>query len=295
MFPLKKLGELSPRTRTRKVALILQSVEIDMRRGGGFDPGYLQGLLELLEMDVENEAAPRDAGVRPGKAEDGRLRDRALSLHRSARFLGRALSSGAGTESLLRGINALRNDALAFVGAEPSEWDLLEPRTGALDRTAVRTLPLSAFLEDIRSPFNVGSILRTAEAFGMSRIYLSPRTPLPTHPRAHRTARGAETALPWEISELSTLRGKPGVFALELGGTPMQDFAFPDEGVVLVGSEELGLSPEALAVADAGLGRVSIPLAGAKRSLNVAVAFGILTSRWRAAAEKSASRDHPAG
>jgi TrmH family RNA methyltransferase len=71
-----------------------------------------------------------------------------------------------------------------------------------------------------------------------------------------------------------------GIFALELGGSPIGEFAFPARGIVLVGSEELGLSPEALRLADRSLGRVSIPQAGAKRSLNVAVAFGILMQRW---------------
>jgi TrmH family RNA methyltransferase len=286
MFPLKKLGELSSRTRMRKVALILQSIEMDLRRGRGFDDAYLRGLLDLLEKSAGQDVPPE------GAAFENR-RDRLLSLRSSARLLERALSRGPQTEPVLRCLNALRNEALAFVGAEPSEWDLLEPGTGELDRTAVWKLPLAAFLEDLRSPFNVGSILRTAEAFGMKEIYLSPRTPLPTHPRARRTARGAEAALPWEVRELSSLKARAGVFALELGGTPIQEFPFPEEGLVLVGSEELGLSPEALELADGSLGRVSIPLAGAKRSLNVAVAFGILMSRWRAEAEKAAGLSRP--
>jgi TrmH family RNA methyltransferase len=61
------------------------------------------------------------------------------------------------------------------------------------------------------------------------------------------------------------------------------NFLFPASDTVLVGSEELGLSPAALALADASLGRASIPLSGAKRSLNVAVAFGILRQWWFAA------------
>ena len=45
-------------------------------------------------------------------------------------------------------------------------------------------------------------------------------------------------------------------------------------------SEELGLSPEALRIAHDSAGRVSIPMSGSRRSLNVAVAFGILLQRW---------------
>jgi TrmH family RNA methyltransferase len=49
---------------------------------------------------------------------------------------------------------------------------------------------------------------------------------------------------------------------------------------MIVGSEELGVSPQALAAADASLGRVSIPTWGAKGSLNVSVAFGIALQAW---------------
>jgi TrmH family RNA methyltransferase len=263
MFPLAKLGELSPRTRLRKAARILQAVEMDVLQGRGFDAAYLRELARLV-----GRAAPQ-------------VSDAAFALAGS-------LAAASETSSPLRAINGLRHAVLALVGAEPSEWDLLGPGTGLLDRTGVHTAPVAAYLEDIRSPFNVGSLFRTAEAFGAERLYLSPRTPLPTHPRARKTARGAEDALPWEVCELSGIPAE-GVFALELGGTPLQDFAFPRRGIVLVGSEELGLSPEALALADRALGRVSIPLAGAKRSLNVSVAFGILMSRWLSALSSSSA------
>jgi TrmH family RNA methyltransferase len=181
----------------------------------------------------------------------------------------------------LRGFNAVRHALLRALNAEPAEWDLVSRETGLLDRAGVRVLPFSVYLEEVRSPFNVGSIFRTAEAFGAERILLSPRTPPPTHPRAEKTARGAAGVLPWEVAELDSLRGRNNVFALELGGTALGRFRFPSSGTVLVGSEELGLSPEALAIADRGAGRVTIPLAGAKRSLNVSVAFGILMQAWR--------------
>jgi TrmH family RNA methyltransferase len=70
------------------------------------------------------------------------------------------------------------------------------------------------------------------------------------------------------------------VFALETGGTPLRDFAFPQTGVMIVGSEELGISPEALTLADVSLGRVSIPCYGAKASLNVSAAFAIAMQAW---------------
>ena len=50
--------------------------------------------------------------------------------------------------------------------------------------------------------------------------------------------------------------------------------------IAIIGSEELGVSPEALKAADDSLGRVSIPLLGNKSSLNVANATSILLQRW---------------
>jgi TrmH family RNA methyltransferase len=269
MFPLQKLAELSPKTRQRKIARLIQSLEVDLGRSLPIDTAYAQGLLALLAGD-------------PAAGAPGAL----------AREAALAIARGEGPALVLRGLNAVRHEVLRALQAEPAEWDLLVPETGGLDRSASRVFPIVVYLEDIRSPFNVGSIFRTSEAFGVQRILLSPRTPLPSHPRAGKTARGAETALAWEVAQLSALEGRVdlcapvevcapmGIFALELGGSPIGEFAFPAQGIVLVGSEELGLSPEALRLADRSLGRVSIPQAGAKRSLNVAVAFGILMQRW---------------
>jgi TrmH family RNA methyltransferase len=85
------------------------------------------------------------------------------------------------------------------------------------------------------------------------------------------------------VAPLAALNGKPAIFALETGGTTLTEFRFPPAGLILIGSEELGLSPEALALAQNSQGRVSIPMSGAKRSLNVAVAFGIVMWHWSSA------------
>ena len=262
MFPLSKLAELSPRTRQRKIARILQGLEVDASAGRPPEASYLRGLVPYL-----------DTGMPPA------VREAAAAL--SAELGGGPEGGAPGGAALLRAVNSLRHALLAALHAEPAEWDLVDARTGRLDRGAIRALPMRAWLEDLRSPFNVGSIFRTAEALGLERLYLSASTPGPDHPRARKTSLGAESALPWQRASLEEVASGGGVFALELGGVPMHRFPFPTNGTVLVGSEELGLSPEALRVADAQLGRVSIPLGGAKRSLNVSVAFGILLQAWR--------------
>lgn len=257
MFTLRRLARLGPRQRLAKAARILQAAEESLGGGRAVDAAYLRELGALVAGWIDGPAAE------------------------AARALAAAEEQGRG---LLRAANSLRHALLAELGAEPSEWDLLAP-DGELDRSSTRVHPIAVYLEDLRSPFNVGSIFRTAEAFGVGRVILSPRTPLPTHPRAERTARGANRVVPWEVRELASLDAAGGVFALELGGRDVGAFPFPRSGTVLVGSEELGLSPEALRLAEASLGRVSIALAGSKRSLNVSVAFGILMHRWHEALE----------
>ena len=264
MFPVSKLSELSPRTRQRKIARILQGIEVEAAGGRAPDRRYLSDVLLHAGQGLPAHVAA------------------------AAAALAEALDNSHDDAAVIRAVNGLRHAMLAALQAEPAEWDLVNARTGLLDRSTLSPLPMVVYLEEVRSPFNVGSMFRTAEAFGAQRILLSARTPLPSHPRALRTSLGAGSALPWERAELDAVESLGGVFALELGGTPIGSFVFPMRGVVLVGSEELGLSPDALRLADRQSGRVSIPLGGAKRSLNVSVAFGILMHAWRQALTQGA-------
>ena len=211
--------------------------------------------------------------------------------------------------------NTLRHALYRQSGVQPSEWDLIAPglRYGtaipkhdiaalnvSLPYTETQTdapppaLPVPrpfypgvyVYAEDIRAPFNLGSIFRTAEAFGAEKLLLSEDCVSPEQPRAQRSAMGCIRFLPWEYCPLEALPADLPVFALETGGTPITSFSFPKQGVVLLGSEELGLSAEALKSVSAGI--VSIPMKGIKASLNVAVAFGILMQYWTASLKDSA-------
>ena len=98
---------------------------------------------------------------------------------------------------------------------------------------------------------------------------------------------GCIETMGWTRCSLDELPEDKPVFVLETGGTPLQEFKFPKEGIVIIGSEELGVSPEALKRAD--YGRVTIPMTGLKASLNVGVAFGILMQAWVEALTKEGS------
>jgi len=230
-------------------------------------------------------------------------------------------SENANRAALLRrALNTVKHILLSETGKEPADWDFTGA-DGLLDREKRKIFEgMFVYLEDIRSPFNVGAIFRAAESFGVEKIILSPFCADPRHRRAERTAMGCIDIVPWERrwlfaaecveapgkgtdiapnvsfssqaaepqsaagQEPSPLFGSAAgslpVFALETGGTPLDEFKFPMRGLLIAGSEELGVSPRALAAADASLGRVSIPCYGTKASLNVSVAFGIALQKW---------------
>ena len=62
-------------------------------------------------------------------------------------------------------------------------------------------LPISILVENVRSVHNVGSIFRSADGFGAEKIYLSGYTAYPPREDLHKTALGAEDAVPWEYFE----------------------------------------------------------------------------------------------
>lgn len=189
-----------------------------------------------------------------------------------------------------RACNCARNALLAILGTFPAEWDLViaphnTNKTDDSQLVSAREFHegVCIYAEDIRSPFNLGSIFRSAEAMGAEKIFVSPLCTSPEQPRAVRSAMGCIETLGWERRALEDLPDDVPVFVLETGGTPISEFVFPRKGICIIGSEELGCSPEALARAT--YGRVSIPMKGLKASLNVGVALGILLQKWVEAIE----------
>ena len=180
-----------------------------------------------------------------------------------------------------RACNFARNELLAIIGTFPAEWDLvIAPHSQNKMTVEKRNFfkGVNVFAEDIRSPFNIGSIFRTAEAMGCEKVYISPNCVDPSQSKAIRSAMGCIETLGYTRCSLDDLPEQSNIFVLETGGTPINEFKFPKEGIVIIGSEELGVSPEALKKANCGT--VSIPMTGLKASLNVGVAFGILMQAW---------------
>lgn len=143
-------------------------------------------------------------------------------------------------------------------------------------------------LHNIRSAHNVGSIFRTADAAGVSKIILSGYTPLPTdrfgQPRKDfiKVSLGAEKTIRWEQSKTLASAIKQlekenfYIVAVEQDkdSTSLFDFRAPKNKplVLVLGNEVRGLSKSALTLCDEV---VEIPMRGKKESLNVSVAAGI--------------------
>lgn len=141
-------------------------------------------------------------------------------------------------------------------------------------------------LDNIRSAHNVGSIFRTADAAGVSRVFLCGITPKPGQQgkagrELAKTALGAEEYVLWEHRK-NTLKlveklKQEGIFvaALEQSkrAVPYTKFRPRFPLAVVIGSEIKGISRAILNRIDAV---VEIPMYGKKESLNVAVAAGIL-------------------
>ena len=141
----------------------------------------------------------------------------------------------------------------------------------------------AVLLDNIRSAWNVGSILRSADGFGFSHAYLCGITPTPEVDAVRKTALGADEFVTWshhkDAVKLVTGLKLEGwkVVALEEDerSIPISrffEFQFSHPIVLLVGSEVTGVDPELLELADAIF---HIPMRGQKRSFNVAVAFGV--------------------
>jgi len=151
--------------------------------------------------------------------------------------------------------------------------------------------PIVGVLDNIRSVYNVGAIFRTADAVRLQELVLCGMTARPPRPDIRKTALGAEETVPWRYFESA----EEAVRVLKKQGFQIALLEQTDESVdlwearfdfplaLVVGHEWHGVSEEVLPLADLA---VSIPMFGAKTSLNVSVAFGIAAyaalQRWLA-------------
>lgn len=142
---------------------------------------------------------------------------------------------------------------------------------------------VAVLLDNIRSAWNVGSILRSADGFRFTHAYLCGITPTADNEAVTKTSLGAEDSVPWSYHKdaVRLVKGLKAegwnVYALEEDprSLPISQFTShqsPHLTVLIIGNEVTGVDPELLDLCDEIF---YIPMLGEKKSFNVAIAFGI--------------------
>jgi RNA methyltransferase, TrmH family len=129
--------------------------------------------------------------------------------------------------------------------------------------------PLCVYLHGVRDPGNVGTILRSASAFGAGSVVLGPDSADPFSPKAVRASMGAVFEVPLARVAADELSRLPGTTVALVAGTgvPLAHVDLQEPVTLLVGSERDGLPPEVVAAADVA---ARIPIHN--HSLNAAMA-----------------------
>jgi TrmH family RNA methyltransferase len=147
-------------------------------------------------------------------------------------------------------------------------------------------------LHGINNPVNVGAILRTAEAAGVSGAITTQKTSDPYSPKALRGAMGSAFRLPiWTNTSYAAILSwcaerRIGTICADVkGATPYTNTDWTGAKALIVGPESTGLSPEEVAASDFV---VRIPMRGQVESLNVGVAAAIVL--YEAARQRASSR-----
>lgn len=144
-------------------------------------------------------------------------------------------------------------------------------------------LPLVMVLDNVRSLHNVGSVLRTADAFRIEAVYMCGITATPPSAEIHKTALGAEDSVNWQYFEdtmqaVDKLKNEGyTVLAVEQveGSLKLGKFAFEPQKkyALIMGNEVKGVRQD---VVDACHQALEIPQYGTKHSMNVSVTAGIV-------------------
>jgi 16S rRNA (guanine527-N7)-methyltransferase len=136
----------------------------------------------------------------------------------------------------------------------------------------------------LQNPENIGGVVRSAAAFGVSRIVLLKESAHPFHPKAMRAAGTALLTASFErgpsIQDLS-ITGVP-LLALDAGGTPLPSTVFPESFALLPGVEGPGIPDHV-----EGRQRISIPMKPGVESLNAATATAIALYEWQRGCSES--------
>jgi TrmH family RNA methyltransferase len=144
---------------------------------------------------------------------------------------------------------------------------------------------LALVLDDIRDPGNLGTIIRTADWFGITTIFASPETADLYNPKVISATMGSFTRIRVHYTELVPLLKSGGcpVYGAFLTGEDIHTLTIQAPAFIAVGNESHGISDE---VARLVSHRITIPRYGKAESLNAAIATAIVLDTVRASVAK---------
>lgn len=141
---------------------------------------------------------------------------------------------------------------------------------------ALPWLNIHTYLDGLRSCHNVGSIIRTIEAFRLGPLHFSKDMMPLDHPQIQKTSMGTFQDVPKDSSVLDDLpRPWIGIETV-LNAPKWNEYLYSTPCTLILGNEERGIQRQILEKCDI---IVHVPLRGCKNSLNVANAFAIIAAQ----------------
>jgi TrmH family RNA methyltransferase len=147
----------------------------------------------------------------------------------------------------------------------------------------IRENGLIVALDDVRDPGNLGTILRLCDWFGITQVVCSSETVDIYNPKVVQATMGSITRVNVVYTDLTDFikRTKLPVFGTFMDGENIYKRKLPNEGVIVMGNEANGISPE---IEKLTTNRIAIPRFGdlqQTESLNVATATAIILSEFK--------------
>lgn len=146
---------------------------------------------------------------------------------------------------------------------------------------------LAIMLDDIRDPGNLGTIIRTADWFGIRQVFCSEKTVDVYNPKVVQASMGSLGRVKVNYCNLEeVIHSKPEnvkVFGAVLNGTNIDLIAKPHRGIIMIGNESRGISKELLKLVDKKITIPNIPVYDglSAESLNASIAAAIICYEFR--------------
>jgi TrmH family RNA methyltransferase len=162
---------------------------------------------------------------------------------------------------------------LAVVRTKPNDFLYAQPQEYAL------------VLDDIRDPGNLGTIIRIADWYGITKIICSLTTTDWYNPKVIAASKGSFTRVQGYYTELDlylekvrTTEDGTSIYGTFLEGKNIHQTTFADTGYIVMGNESKGISPAVEAFITQ---KITIPRFGGAESLNVGIAAAVVLDNWR--------------